>query len=261
MKSVSGEEAFCASCAELTVIVPYYQEAETLHLVVTRMLTELPELRQVIVVDDGSTSRPAGGLPRDHRILHLRHAFNRGKGAALRTALAVVNSKYVALQDADLEYDPSDIRKMLHILRATRSSAVVGTRRGAPGWERARFDHRWGNFVLTWLFNWAQGTPFTDVTAGTKVFERDALDCRQLREQRWGTDVEILARLIQWGPTREVPISYWPRTLREGKKIRPWHAFEILRSIWAASAARPAPRSRGIRAGAHDLGSETRPAS
>ncbi|WP_423430737.1 glycosyltransferase family 2 protein [Limisphaera sp. 4302-co] len=210
----------------LGVIVPCYNEAATLDTLLARVLAR-PETAEVVVVDDGSTDASSAKLEawaaRDPRVRVLRHDANRGKGAAIQTALPHLRSPFVVIQDADLEYDPDDYPNLLRPLLEGRADAVYGTRWGTGAYTKTPFWHRWGNRLLSWLARKITGLPITDEATGYKAFRRELLVRLELRESGFGFCPEVTAKLARLGArVVEVPIRYQGRTRAEGKKIR-WH--------------------------------------
>jgi glycosyltransferase involved in cell wall biosynthesis len=207
----------------LSVIVPAYNEAGTIEAVLRR-LREVPLKLEVIAVDDASTDgtgdildRLAGG-----GLVHtvIRHPTNRGKGAAYRSGIAATTGHVVVTQDADLEYDPGDLVRLLEPIRDGRADAVYGSRfQGGP--HRVLFFwHAVGNRMLTLLSNMFTNLNLTDMETCYKLVRADVLKRLPLTSDRFGLEVELTARLAQarariW----ELPISYSGRTYAEGKKI------------------------------------------
>jgi glycosyltransferase involved in cell wall biosynthesis len=217
----------------LSVIIPTYNEQATLEEIIRRVrATGLVD--EIIVVDDGSSDRTpallaqlklAGRPP----LRLLRHATNRGKGAAMRTGLAAVTQNLVLVQDADLEYDPVDYPALLAPFSDPAVEVVYGSRnlRRNP---RSSFTFYWGGRLLSWLANWLNGTHLTDEATGYKVFKTDLLRDLDLETDGFEFCPEVTTKLLRRGVTiHEVPISYQPRSWQEGKKIK-W--YDGLIAIW-----------------------------
>ncbi len=207
----------------LSVVVPAYNEVETVEAVLRR-LAEVPLKLEVIAVDDASTDGTgalldglaAAGLA--HTVIH--HAANRGKGAAYRSGIAAATGHVIVAQDADLEYNPSELPTLLEPIRDGRADAVYGSRfQGGP--HRVLFFwHSVGNRVLTLVSNMFTNLNLTDMETCYKLVRADLLQRLPLTAERFGIEVELTARLVQarariW----ELPISYSGRTYAEGKKI------------------------------------------
>ncbi len=207
---------------ELTVVIPVYNEPVTVFEIVDRVRA-LPLSKQILVIDDGSTDGTSerlhqlDGLP-DVEV--LRHPVNRGKGAALQTGFRRARGRFVIVQDADLEYNPQDILRVLAPLQAGESDVVYGSRY----LENARQDpsavHRFGNWALTAMSNLLTGHRLTDMETCYKAFRRELLQQIEVEQARFGFEPEITAKLAHRGVSiREVGISYTCRSREEGKKI------------------------------------------
>lgn len=223
----------------LGVLMPCYNEAPTLDTVLQR-ITAHPVVAEVIAVDDGSTDATWAILQRwakqDPRVQVLRHGKNRGKGAAIRTALAAASAPVVVIQDADLEYDPADWPRLLQPILEGRAAVVYGSRFAAGARPCTPLWHRWQNWALTRAANHITGLRLTDVATCYKVFRREILLRFPLREERFGFCAEVTAKLARSGiPILEVPIQYRHRSRAEGKKLRWRDGWEALRCLWKYS--------------------------
>jgi glycosyltransferase involved in cell wall biosynthesis len=217
----------------LSVIVPAYNEEGTVEQIVQR-LRELPLRLEVIAVNDASADGTGAVLDRLaaggalQRVIH--HPENRGKGAALRSGIAAATGDVVVVQDADLEYDPTDLPRLLEPIRSGRADAVYGSRfQGGP--HRVLFFwHSVGNRLLTVVSNMFTNLNLTDMETCYKLVRRDLLQRLPLTSDRFGFEVEITARLAQAGARIwELPITYSGRTYAEGKKIT-WR--DGLAALW-----------------------------
>jgi glycosyltransferase involved in cell wall biosynthesis len=206
----------------LSVIVPVYNERNTVAEILRRMRrVELPIDREIIVVDDGSddgTDKVLAALE-DSTVRVERHAQNRGKGAAIRTGLAVARGDLVVVQDADLEYDPDDWPKLLAPALKGRAVVVYGSR--FTGERRNMLVWHWlGNRVLSLTANLLYNSTLSDVETGYKLFDRRVLDTIEIESDRFDFEPEITAKVLRAGHRiYEVPISYTGREFAEGKKI------------------------------------------
>lgn len=214
--------------------MPVYNEAATLERAIERVrgVSILPYRRELVIVDDGSTDGSGDILARAARDFHdiraLYHARNRGKGAALKSALAVSRGNIIIFQDADLEQDPRDHPRLLAALES--SSAVFGSRNLERA-TRPQYSHyALGSRFITALVNTLFRARLTDVNSGYKALRREALRGISINADRFNFCEELTAKLIKSGvEITEIPISYTPRTFAEGKKIRAWDG---VRGVW-----------------------------
>ncbi len=215
-------ETFTAIRPELTVVIPVYNEPETVLEIVQRV-HRLPITKQIIVVNDGSTDNTADALDQlayldDVEV--IEHDINCGKGAALQTGFQHARGKFVIVQDADLEYDPIDIMKVIEPLRTGQCDVVYGSRYLDSAEQDPSRLHRFGNWLLTTLSNRLTGLQLTDMETCYKAVRRDVLDKIQIEQSRFGFEPEITAKLArQKVRIREVGVSYNCRSWKDGKKI------------------------------------------
>ena len=247
----SGRHRLDAAAPKLSVVMPVYNERATIEQILTRV--QAVEIdKEIVIVDDGSTDgtreflfalaeqgRERGGmiLPttgdwlRAENIRVFFQSENRGKGAAARRGFSETRGRIVLVQDADLELDPQDYFKLLEPIERRRAAVVYGARfhRGRPQGETLR--HYLANRLLTLLSNLLTGLRLSDVWTCYKALRRDALLSLELREDRFSFEPELTARIAQSGfRICEVPISYFPRSRAEGKKIRLRDGFK---GVWA----------------------------
>jgi len=209
---------------KLSVIVPVYNERNTVVEVVRRMrAVELPDgiEREIIVVDDGSTDGTRDVLRQlgDSTVRVLAHEGNRGKGAAVRTGLALATGDYVLIQDADLEYDPEDWPRLIAPVTRGRARVVYGSR--FTGERRNMLLLHWiGNRLLSLVTNVLFNSTLSDMETCYKLVDRSLLNGLELRSDRFDIEPEITAKILKRGVRiYEVPISYMGREFDEGKKI------------------------------------------
>lgn len=225
--------------ATLSVVIPFYNEAATLAECVEHVeAIESPELRlELILVDDCScdgsaevASRVAAGFA---NVRVLRHERNQGKGAALHSGIACATGDYVAVQDADLEYDPRDLVRLIEPLREGKADAVIGSRFLATGAHRVLyFWHSIGNHLITLLSNVFTDLNLTDIEVCYKVFRREVIQSLDLREKRFGFEPEVIAKLARKRlRIYESGVSYHGRSYQEGKKIGLKDAFRAVYCI------------------------------
>ena len=220
----------------LSVLMPVYNEARTLRTIVSKVLESPVELEiELICVDDCSTDNSLAVLQElaadDSRITVIAQPTNYGKGRAIRTAIENMTGDVAIIQDADLEYDPSEYQRVLQPILDGDADAVYGSRFASS--ERRRvlfFWHSLGNKVLTTLSNMANDLNLTDMETCYKAVKADLMKSLRLTSDRFGLEPEITARLATAGARiYEVPISYRGRTYAEGKNIG-WR--DGLEALW-----------------------------
>lgn len=217
MKSPANNDA----C--LTVVMPVYNEENTIQEVVERVL-QRPEVGELIIVNDHSQDATWEKLQlfkSEERVQLLNQERNQGKGAALIRAFKVAKKPFVLVQDADFEYDPKDYPIILAPLLAEKADVVYGSRfMSTPGLVRY-FHHEMGNKFLTFLSNFFSDIHLSDMETCYKAFRREVIQNLKLESERFGIEVEITAKLARSRRLRiwEVPITYNPRRYDEGKKI------------------------------------------
>ena len=218
----------------LSVVVPCYNEEETIHHLLKMVLAQ-PSVGQVVLVDDGSKDSSvaiAKYIQDDRLTIHVKDK-NEGKGSAIKQGFALANCPYVVIQDADLEYDPAEYEALLKPLLSGRADVVYGSRFLASGARRAvYFWHRVGNNLLTLFSNMFTNIDLTDMETCYKMMKTDIARELEIKEQRFGLEPEMTARLAkQKLRIFEVPISYYGRTYEEGKKITWKDGFSAIRCI------------------------------
>lgn len=224
---------------KLSIIIPCYNEQSTLANCVERVITALDDFIQleIIIVDDCSkddsyqiAQQQASQYP---CIRVSKHAVNQGKGAALRTGFEQATGDYVAVQDADLEYDPHDLRKLVKPLADGRADVVLGSRYLAMHEHNVvAFWHTMGNKLLTLMSNMFTDLYLTDMETCYKVFKREVIQNIDIQENRFGFEPEIVAKIAQRKcRTYEIGISYDGRSYEEGKKIGWKDGFRALYCI------------------------------
>ena len=228
----------------LSVVIPCYNEERTLRRCVERVLGIADDnlALEIIIVDDASSDRSlliARELEREHNeIVVVVHGKNQGKGAALRTGFQRATGDFVAVQDADLEYNPRDLKKLLVPLVEGEADVVLGSRFLSGGAHRVLyFWHYVGNRFLTLLSNMFTDLNLTDMETCYKVFRREVIQAIDLKEDRFGFEPEIIAKVAHMRlKIFEVGISYHGRTYAEGKKIGVKDGFRALYCIFRHNA-------------------------
>nr|HID58685.1 glycosyltransferase family 2 protein [Desulfobacterales bacterium] len=210
---------------KLSIIIPVYNEESTIKTLLNRIaLVDLPIEKEIIIVDDGSTDNTRSILKRINRpgIKIYYHETNMGKGAAVRTGLRAASGDIVLIQDGDLEYDPMDYHELIKPIINKRARVVYGSRvlgRAPISYHR----YYWGGRFLSFLANTLYGIKITDEPTCYKVMDATLIKGLDLRCRRFEFCAEVTAKLGRMGEDIvEVPISYTPRSIRDGKKIR-WY--------------------------------------
>ncbi len=225
------------SLSTVGIVMPVYNEEKTVSAIVERVL-EQECVAELIIVDDCSSDDTWSVLQSlaegSDRIRIFKHEKNQGKGAALRTGFGKVSADIVGIQDADLEYDPTEYDVLLAPFRKGVADVVFGSRfQGAGAHRVVYFWHYVGNRFLTLMSNIFSNINLTDMETCYKFFRREIIQQIQIEEDRFGFEPEITAKVakIKGIHIYEVPISYYGRTYDEGKKIGWKDGFAALKCI------------------------------
>jgi glycosyltransferase involved in cell wall biosynthesis len=217
----------------LSVVMPVYNEKATILNIIAKVL-KLAFVGEILVVDDGSTDGTRELLketPFDDRVKLFFHDRNRGKGAALRTGFGHVSGEIVAIQDADLEYDPGEFAELIRPILDGVADVVYGSRLSGGKPQRVHlFWHRMGNGFLTFLTDLLYNTTLSDMETCYKVFKKTVLDTIRIESDDFSVEPELTAKICknkQWR-IYEIPISYYGRSYAEGKKITWRHGVSAL---------------------------------
>jgi dolichol-phosphate hexosyltransferase len=220
---------------DLTVVMPVYNERETVERAISGVLeADVAPSFELVVIDDGSTDGTSEILeqttwPDEVRL--LRHDRNRGKGTAVRTALAEADGAFSAIMDADLEYDPRDIKLLLEPLTSGRAEAVYGTR-AFKSHSAYSFWYVVGNRGVTFVANLLYNSWISDMMTGHKAMSTELFRSLDLRERGFAIEAEITARLLSRGVRiYEVPIEYAARGREQGKKLTAMDGLRVLRTL------------------------------
>jgi glycosyltransferase involved in cell wall biosynthesis len=209
----------------ISIVVPAYNEEPTIQRVLEALVREVPELYEVIVVDDGSSDGTAACVEQfaaaEPRIRLIRQPANQGKTAALRAGFAATTGEIVLVQDADLEYDPVDISVLVEPIQHGKADVVYGSRFMTRRASRVLyFRHFLANQFLTFFSNMLTDLNLSDVETGYKAFRGEIIRNMVIETRGFGFEIEVTAKVAKLKcRVYEVPISYYGRTYEEGKKI------------------------------------------
>mgnify|MGYP001259335905 FL=1 len=221
---------------KLSVVIPCYNEADTIEKVIVAVLSAPYPDKEIIVVDDCSTDGTREILKEKiaakvSRIIY--QSVNQGKGAALRQGIQAATGEIVIIQDADLEYDPAEYPKILQPIIDNKADVVFGSRfMGGEPHRVVYFWHRLGNGLITLMSNMFTNLTLTDIETCYKAFRREIIQSITIEEDRFGFEPEITAKISKMKcRIYEVGISYYGRTYDEGKKINWKDGFRALYCI------------------------------
>ena len=221
----------------IDVIIPCYNEENTIEIIILESIKHLNTKDNLLIVDDGSTDKSNFLIKnlanKFSNISLIKHEKNLGKGAAIKTALKKVKNEIVIIQDSDLEYNPSEYKKLIKPILELRADVVYGSRFVSSDVHRVLyFWHKIGNNLLTFLSNIFTNLNLTDMEVGLKAFKSNKILKLNLKEKRFGFEPEVTIKLAkQKCIFYEIGISYRGRTYEEGKKIGLLDAFVAIYCI------------------------------
>ncbi|MAH97742.1 MAG: glycosyltransferase [Euryarchaeota archaeon] len=219
----------------LSIIMPVYNEENTIleSLRKIKFLEPNADL-EIIVINDGSTDKTKTILEKNsnlyNTLINLKN--NYGKGKAVIEGLKKSKSKYIVFQDADLEYDPKDLKKFIIKVENLNADLVMGSR--FIGDERSvlHFWHMLGNRIITLIFNFLNNTTFSDIYCCYMLFKKSSLNVDKLKSFKWGQQAEILTYVVNKSKKiYEIGVSYNARNYKDGKKIRYYDVFNVIFQI------------------------------
>ena len=228
-KRIGGDRKF----RKLSIIIPVYNEEKSIRKILSKVFaSKIPLEKEVICIDDGSSDRTADVLRKaksiNKDIKLAMHKKNQGKGAAIRTGIKKATGDIIIIQDADLEYDPNDYAALVRPIIEGKALVVYGSRRlNKKNRQHSGVSFFMGGVGLTVMTNLLYGTGITDEPTCYKVFRADILKGIKLECKRFEFCPEVTAKVAKKKiRIYEVPISYYPRTSRQGKKIKWKDGFE-----------------------------------
>ncbi len=205
----------------LSVLIPVYNEKDTIQEIINRVLAE-ETAKEIIIVDDMSNDGTRDFLKTYHhdQVKIFFHETNQGKGAAIRTAIEHISGDIAVIQDADLEYNPGEYKRLIKPIVENNADVVYGSRFSGPEQRVLYFWHFVGNKVLTVFSNMLTNLNLSDMETCYKAFRSDVIKKIKIETHRFGMEPEITAKIAKMGcRIYEVPISYYGRDYSEGKKI------------------------------------------
>ncbi|MHC4069279.1 MAG: glycosyltransferase family 2 protein [Planctomycetota bacterium] len=235
---------------KLSIIIPCYNEVNTIESIINAVISCPYGNKEIILVDDYSTDGTREKLQQDIEKLIdkvLYHEHNRGKGAALRSGIMAATGDIVIIQDADVEYDPNEIPKVIEPILDGKADVVYGSRfLGGRTHRVLYYWHMVGNKLLTTLSNMFTNINLTDMETCYKAFRREIIQSIEIREDRFGFEPEITAKVAKMGcRIYEVGISYYGRTYEEGKKIGWKDGLSAIRCIFKYNFLRRRKKTTG----------------
>jgi dolichol-phosphate mannosyltransferase len=217
---------------KLSIIIPMFNEAKTLPLILAK-IQQVPIEKEIIMVDDGSTDGTREllrALEQQDNVRVIYQNQNLGKGAAIRAAIPFATGEATIIQDADLEYDPGDYQKLIEPFITDNTKVVYGSRFLNKENKHSYIRYYLGGVVLSLLTNFLYSQKLTDEPTCYKVFDSQLLKSINLKCRKFEFCPEVTAKVAKRGILiKEIPVSYNPRSINEGKKIR-WH--DGLQAIW-----------------------------
>lgn len=222
----------------LNIVIPVFNEEKTIISVLKKVNSECRSIKnkRIIVVDDGSKDKTSALLRKNSKLYSklIVSEKNSGKGGAIILALQNIKTGYVLIQDADLEYDPMEIPRLWNLVTSNDIDVLLTTRMsGSPLTRVHYFWHKLGNRLITFIFNIANNTTFTDVYSGYIIFRRELIDNKRLIFKGWAQQAEILTFLkYKSKKIYEAPITYKGRSYEEGKKINATAVAPVIFSMF-----------------------------
>ena len=221
----------------LSIIVPAYNEEKTIVQILEKLRETKPDniSYQVIVINDCSKDKTRSLLEANDHLYEIliNNSNNIGKGGSVKKALESAQGEYVIFQDADLEYDPSDLTKFVNLIFKFKPDVILGSRFNYDRYSKSHnFFNKIGNHFLSFLFNIFFNTTFTDIYCCYFCFKKKLIDPKNLKTYGFEQQAEILAKCVKNSNSfYEVPVNYSGRSALEGKKIKFYHVFSVIKEI------------------------------
>ena len=218
----------------ISILIPSFNEEKTILNILNRVSKTIDSSinYEVVIINDGSTDNTLKLLEQNKNLYNqlITYERNYGKGNAIKKGLEVSKGKYIFFQDADLEYDPIDINKFTKLINRFEPDLIIGSRLNYSEYTRSHnILNKFGNKLITFIFNLFYNTTFTDIYSCYACFKKDLLNEKNLKTKGFEQHAEIICKVIKKGNKfYEVPISYNGRTHEEGKKIKFYHIFAVL---------------------------------
>tara|TARA_B100000953_G_scaffold203851_1_gene168069 strand:- start:89 stop:793 length:705 start_codon:yes stop_codon:yes gene_type:complete len=221
----------------ISILVSVYNEEKTI-LDVLKRLSDIKKFGhsiEIIVINDGSSDNSEKIINENKHLIDklISNETNRGKGYSIKKGLESSNGKYIIFQDADLEYDPNDFLKFFKLIEKFNPDLIIGSRLNYSDYTRSyNILNKFGNKLITFLFNIIYNTTFTDIYSCYACFKKDLLNINSLKTVGFEQHAEILCKVVKKGKKfYEVPINYNGRDYEEGKKIKFYHIFGVIFQI------------------------------
>ena len=218
----------------ISILIPSFNEEKTILNILNRISKTIDTSinYEVVIINDGSTDNTLKLLEQNKNLYNqlITYERNYGKGNAIKKGLEASKGKYIFFQDADLEYDPIDINKFTKLINRFEPDLIIGSRLNYSEYTRSHnILNKFGNMLITFIFNLFYNTTFTDIYSCYACFKKDLLNEENLKTKGFEQHAEILCKVIKKGKKfYEVPINYNGRTHEEGKKIKFYHIFSVL---------------------------------